>query len=596
MDQSAASAVPPPATLASSGERRLAVIQFFRRVVILLIAYLILRTVLGGWAYATYSTGNVPPQLTASQREWPEAFEISWVSRRPIADIVVGGWYFSAWLSGAAFTLSLCIVPVAVAGGLAVHRMTARGTRVHTILRAAGRVWLYLQIAWPPIIAGLTLLLILAVGLHLFPAGQAADPRVSRAGEILLSDRLYHLVLPALAMALMPCAVITLTVIRVLTHDAAYGVKNLLGNGLLVWGERSFGMAAGWLAIQILVETIFTYPGLGLQLLNASITEDYPVVFAVVTVMALMVLIGRLIAEAFGALRRVVNMPANSSTPSVQSPQPTRRWTLAGLIVLIIPLCALLSSLIHPMLMNTVWDRDIFDPITGFDVSLSDYPSPPSATHALGTDPMSRDILSQLMFSGASSLVPPLNSAFAALLIGVVFGGLSGALAARRSWWAETLSDVLLLPADIGLLVPPLAMLMLLAASTEVSVPGVTAAMVVLLAPRVSYAYRSFWVDAPADHAWRTRLLIGPAALLLGGAFVGLWNIETLNFFGMVNVRMSWGLMLWFTQQAGYLLRSSWMIWAPVFAWWASLLGLSLGADTLNRYAHNADALFHLSR
>jgi peptide/nickel transport system permease protein len=59
-------------------------------------------------------------------------------------------------------------------------------------------------------------------------------------------------------------------------------------------------------------------------------------------------------------------------------------------------------TLIQPLLTATVWDRKVYDPVMGFDPSVAASPAPPSARHWLGTDPLGRDVLSQLMYSTRS--------------------------------------------------------------------------------------------------------------------------------------------------------------------------------------------------
>ena len=55
-------------------------------------------------------------------------------------------------------------------------------------------------------------------------------------------------------------------------------------------------------------------------------------------------------------------------------------------------------AIAHPLLLATVWDPQIYDPIDGFTRD-SAFPSPPSWTHLLGVSRFGRDVLSQLMYS-----------------------------------------------------------------------------------------------------------------------------------------------------------------------------------------------------
>src|SRR4030067_897616 len=63
--------------------------------------------------------------------------------------------------------------------------------------------------------------------------------------------------------------------------------------------------------------------------------------------------------------------------------------------------------------MTMVWDKGTYDPVLGIDLAIPLHPASPSATHLLGTDPLGRDILSQLMWSARSEL---------ALVVGIVSG------------------------------------------------------------------------------------------------------------------------------------------------------------------------------
>ena len=143
-----------------------------------------------------------------------------------------------------------------------------------------------------------------------------------------------------------------------------------------------------------------------------------------------------------------------------------RNWRLfarnkIGLVGLGIIVIFALMALAHPLLMGRVWDPVIYDPVQGYDSVFTDYvivdvvqdpsreielfdaqllthpfvkvgetisvplqPAPPSRSHWLGTDPVGRDVLSQLMYSTRAAFalgaIAALVTVFVATTIGAV--------------------------------------------------------------------------------------------------------------------------------------------------------------------------------
>ena len=120
----------------------------------------------------------------------------------------------------------------------------------------------------------------------------------------------------------------------------------------------------------------------------------------------------------------------------------------------------LLLSLIHPIMMDTVWagDQMAYRPIAGYDTTISSHPAPPSLRHLLGTDTLGRDVLSMLMVSLRPTFV---TAMLAAAVIGAT-SLLAAAAAATIRGAVDTLvnlvsESLLLLPAPVVIIVAMIA-------------------------------------------------------------------------------------------------------------------------------------------
>jgi peptide/nickel transport system permease protein len=85
--------------------------------------------------------------------------------------------------------------------------------------------------------------------------------------------------------------------------------------------------------------------------------------------------------------------------------------------------------------MNTIWDPKIYDPFFGNDPNVLVNPAPPTWAHLLGTDPMGRDVLSQLMSSTRNEFV----LGFLAAIITVILADSMEAIAFTLVAWLDSL-------------------------------------------------------------------------------------------------------------------------------------------------------------
>lgn len=221
----------------------------------------------------------------------------------------------------------------------------------------------------------------------------------------------------------------------------------------------------------------------------------------------------------------------------------------------------------HPILMNTVWSQKIYDPFIGNDPRVLENPAPPSWDHLLGTDPMGRDVLSQLMFSTRNEFV----LGFLAATITVVLATSVGAIAAYYGGWLDSLFMRL---ADLINILPFIALLVVLSAFIKMNLwvlaivlgilSGFGGTTIIFKAQALTIKVKPYIESArvAGGNDWHVVFYhIVPNLMPL--AFLNMMFTVTgaifaeaaLSFFGLLNVRMSWGIMIYTTQAAGYMLR-----------------------------------------
>lgn len=285
-----------------------------------------------------------------------------------------------------------------------------------------------------------------------------------------------------------------------------------------------------------------------------------------------------------------------------------------GMLGLVLILFFALMAISHPILMGWVWEPAIYDPQAGYDAVLTEYtvveevtdetseielnaarielnptvdvgdvvtiptqPAPPTFSgenpHYLGTDHQGRDILSQLLYSTRAAFFLGAVAAITAVVIATTVGS----VAAYFGGWID---GGLMRFADLILLMPLLPLLIVASAAFDINMVmlgviigllnGFGAVAIVLKSQALSIKVKAY-IDAAkvaGGGDWHVIFRhIVPNVLPLSFLYMMFGVTEaiaieaTLSFFGLLNVEMSWGLMINNAQANGYLLSGTSYWW-----------------------------------
>jgi peptide/nickel transport system permease protein len=237
-----------------------------------------------------------------------------------------------------------------------------------------------------------------------------------------------------------------------------------------------------------------------------------------------------------------------------------------GLLGLGIILFFGLMALAYPVLTRTVWDPNIYDPIVGYDPSQIEQPAPPSLAHPLGTDPLGRDVLSQLMSSTASEFTLGVVAALVTVVIATTVGAISAYYGGLVDMFFMRLADLMIMTPFITALIVFAALLdvQLIHLAVIIGVlSGFGAAAVIIKSQALTVKVRTYIEAAQVAGGSNGHIILRhiiPNLLPLSFLYMmftvtsAIFSEAVLSFFGLLNIRMSWGLMIHTTNSAGYLL------------------------------------------
>lgn len=233
-------------------------------------------------------------------------------------------------------------------------------------------------------------------------------------------------------------------------------------------------------------------------------------------------------------------------------------------------------AIAHPILMSTVWPEAIYDPVSGFDQAVLAHPAAPSAAHWLGTDPYGRDVLSQLMYSTRAEFVLGMVAALVTVVIGTTIGAIC-------AYFGGLVDSFFMRLADLMITLPFIVILIVIGAFVKLELGGLALIIgviagfggttIIIKSQALTVKVRAY-VDAArvagGSHGHIILHHIIPNLLPLSFLYMmftvtdAIASEAVLSYLGLLDARMSWGLMIFTAQTSGYLLNfATWWLIMP---------------------------------
>ena len=223
---------------------------------------------------------------------------------RPVVDIIAERLPATLMLMGTALVFSLIVaIPLGLWAGL---RKNKRSDNIISLIS-------YLGISIPPFWLAMIGIILFSLKLHLLPSGGMHTVNVNTA-----ADLLWHMILPAFVLSLNNMAIFTRYIrsntISQLEEDyvqtaMAKGTgkrkilfRHVLKNCLLPIITLAGINIAGLVCGSFVVETIFSWPGIGRLAMDAVGNRDFPLIMGYTMFSCIILILGNLIADVLYAV------------------------------------------------------------------------------------------------------------------------------------------------------------------------------------------------------------------------------------------------------------------------------------------------------
>lgn len=212
------------------------------------------------------------------------------------------------------YTLELSLYALVFSGIIGIGIGIISAIRQNSIIDYVGRVLAVVGQAVPQFLVGILLIQIFSIQLGWFPAANRVDPNATNA----FLDAFLHLFLPVLTLTIGMVAVLMRyarnTMLDVLNSDyiktarskgipewkvyLKHGFRNAMKPVLVILMFRIPTLIGG----SVVIETVFSYPGIGVAMTNAITNGDYPVVLVTTLIIAATMLVCSFMVDVFNAL------------------------------------------------------------------------------------------------------------------------------------------------------------------------------------------------------------------------------------------------------------------------------------------------------
>lgn len=219
---------------------------------------------------------------------------------RPVLDIISQRIGPTVTLMGIAMLVSLAIaIPIGVMSAI----------RANSFIDHFATLIAYLGVSVPTFFSGLAFIYIFAVHFQVLPSGLMETP----GSGFNLVDRLKHLVLPVTVLGFQGAAIymryMRSSMLEVLRQDyirtahakglaegqvnMRHAFRNALVSVITLLGLALPSLLSG----AVITEQVFSWPGIGRLLVDSVNGRDYPVVLGITMMVAVLVIVGNLLAD-----------------------------------------------------------------------------------------------------------------------------------------------------------------------------------------------------------------------------------------------------------------------------------------------------------